>query len=120
LFAVTSTAALASAQPLDLRTARAVDLSHSFDEKTIYWPNAPSTFELKRLHYGPTEGGYFYSANSLCTPEHGGTHLDAPIHFAEGKPGVDQVPLDKLIGPARSPTSRGRGGRPDSARASTT
>jgi kynurenine formamidase len=55
---------------------------------------------LKRLHFGPSEGGFFYSANSFCTPEHGGTHLDAPIHFAEGQPGVDQVALDRLIGPA--------------------
>jgi len=89
-----------SAQTVDLRTARVVDLTHPFDEKTIYWPTAPSVFELKRLHFGPTEAGYFYSANSFCTPEHGGTHLDAPIHFAEGKPSVDQVPLEKLIGPA--------------------
>jgi kynurenine formamidase len=91
---------LASAQPIDLRTARVVDLTHPFDDKTIYWPTAPSAFELKRLHYGPTDAGYFYSANSFCTPEHGGTHLDAPIHFAEGQPAVDQVALDKLIGPA--------------------
>ncbi|PYQ17272.1 MAG: cyclase [Acidobacteria bacterium] len=91
---------LVSAPPVDLRTARAVDLTHPFDEKTIYWPTAPSAFELKRLHYGPTDAGYFYSANSFCTPEHGGTHLDAPIHFAEGKPAVDQVALDRLIGPA--------------------
>jgi kynurenine formamidase len=89
-----------SAQTVDLRTARVVDLTHPFDAKTIYWPNAPSTFELKRLHFGPTDAGYFYSANSFCTPEHGGTHLDAPVHFAEGKPAVDQVPLEQLIGPA--------------------
>jgi kynurenine formamidase len=89
-----------SAQTVDLRTARVVDLTHPFDEKTIYWPTAPSVFELRRLHFGPTDAGYFYSANSFCTPEHGGTHLDAPVHFAEGKPAVDQVPLEKLIGPA--------------------
>jgi len=91
---------LALAQAIDLRTARVVELTHSFDEKTLYWPNAPSGFELKRLHFGPAEGGYFYSANSFCAPEHGGTHLDAPIHFAEGKAAVDQIPLEKLIGPA--------------------
>jgi len=89
-----------SAQALDLKTARAVDLTHPFDEKTLYWPNAPSGFELKRLHFGPSEGGYFYAANSFCAPEHGGTHLDAPIHFAEGQATVGQIPLDKLIGPA--------------------
>jgi kynurenine formamidase len=90
----------ALAQAIDLRTARVVELTHPFDEKTLYWPNAPSGFELKRLHFGPSDGGYFYSANSFCAPEHGGTHLDAPIHFAEGKAAVDQIPLEKLVGPA--------------------
>ena len=67
----------------DLATARVVDLTHAFDEKTIYWPNSPSAFELKSQAYGQTPGGWFYSSNSFCTPEHGGTHLDAPIHFAK-------------------------------------
>jgi kynurenine formamidase len=91
---------VASAQTIDLKTARAVDLTHPFDEKTPYWPTSPSGFELKRLHYGPVDAGYFYAANSFCAPEHGGTHLDAPIHFAQGRPTVDQIPLERLIGPA--------------------
>lgn len=31
--------------------------------------------------------------------EHGGTHLDAPIHFAEGALTADQLPVGQLIGP---------------------
>ncbi|MEK6482538.1 cyclase family protein [Catalinimonas sp. 4WD22] len=31
--------------------------------------------------------------------EHGGTHLDAPVHFAEGQQSVDDIPLENLIGP---------------------
>jgi kynurenine formamidase len=85
---------------LDLARLRIVDLTHTFDAQTVYWPNAPSTFTLTRLHYGMSDGGFFYSANSFCTPEHGGTHLDAPIHFAEGHRTVDDVPLEQLIGPA--------------------
>lgn len=84
---------------LDLRSARTVDLTHSFDQRTIYWPTSPSSFELKRLSYGKTDAGYFYAANMFCTPEHGGTHFDAPIHFAEGRLTVDQVPVRQLIGP---------------------
>jgi kynurenine formamidase len=99
-FAVLALGRLASAPAVDLATARAVDLTHPFDEKTLYWPNAPSGFELKRLHFGPAEGGYFYAANSFCAPEHGGTHLDAPIHFAEGQDTVGQIPVERLIGPA--------------------
>lgn len=84
----------------DLRTARIVDLTHAFDEDTIYWPTSPSRFSLTSLASGETPAGYFYSANSFCTPEHGGTHLDAPVHFAREGRTADQIPLRQLIGPA--------------------
>lgn len=102
LLLASATAAAAQAQhpPIDLRGYRVVDLSYPFDEKTIYWPTSPTTFKLDRLAYGKTEGGYFYASNSFCTPEHGGTHLDAPIHFAEGKRTADQIPVEQLIAPA--------------------
>ena len=93
-------AAAAGSNPPDLRTAPIVDLSYPFDEKTLYWPTAPSGFQLKKLSYGDTPGGYFYSAYSFCAPEHGGTHLDAPIHFARNGRTVDQIPLRQLIAPA--------------------
>ncbi len=80
--------------------ARLIDLTHAFNEETIYWPTSPSAFELEQLHYGPTEAGFFYAANSFSTPEHGGTHLDAPIHFAEGGSTADAVPLERLVAPA--------------------
>ncbi|MFE8600056.1 cyclase family protein [Archangium violaceum] len=80
--------------------ARLVDLTYDFDEKTLYWPTSPSGFELKQLSHGMTAGGYFYASNTLCAPEHGGTHLDAPIHFAEGKMTAEQLPLERLIAPA--------------------
>ncbi|HSK74870.1 MAG TPA: cyclase family protein [Thermoanaerobaculia bacterium] len=86
--------------PVDLKGARLVDLTHPFDEKTIYWPTSPSSFQLNRLAFGKTEGGYFYASNAFCTPEHGGTHLDAPIHFAEGRRTMEQIPLEQLIAPA--------------------
>ena len=85
---------------LDLSRATIVDLTHSFDESTIYWPTSPSTFKLETLHYGPTPAGFFYASYALSTPEHGGTHLDAPIHFAEGKRTTDEIPLQQLVRPA--------------------
>jgi kynurenine formamidase len=77
-----------------------VDLTWSFGPDTLYWPTSPSTFELKNLFHGETPGGFFYAANTFCEPEHGGTHLDAPIHFAEGARTADQVPLEQLVAPA--------------------
>jgi D-alanyl-D-alanine dipeptidase/kynurenine formamidase len=85
--------------PLDLADAMVVDLTHPFDPSTLYWPNATSGFELKTLHAGPTPGGWYYASNSFCAPEHGGTHMDAPIHFAEGKHTADGVEMDRLVLP---------------------
>lgn len=85
---------------IDLTRAELIDLTWPYDDKTLYWPTSPSAFELKELAYGPTPGGWFYSSYAICTPEHGGTHLDAPIHFAAGKLTADRIPLEKLIAPA--------------------
>jgi kynurenine formamidase len=49
---------------------------------------------------GETPGGWHYEANTVRTAEHGGTHLDAPIHFAAERQHADEIPLDRLIGPA--------------------
>ena len=89
----------ASAQPLDLSRFRLVDLTHAFDERTLYWPTETSTFDLRKLSWGDANG-FFYSAFALCTAEHGGTHLDAPLHFAEGRRAAADVPLEQLVAPA--------------------
>jgi len=99
LVVLAGVAAKGSNPGLDLAKARVVDLTHAFDEKTIYWPNSPSTFKLTKLADGATEGGYYYRMNSFCAPEHGGTHLDAPSHFAKDGWTADQIPLAKLVAP---------------------
>ena len=76
-----------------------IDLTHAFDEQTVYWPTAKS-FELEVVASGQTEGGFWYAANNISLAEHGGTHLDAPAHFSEGKRTVDEIPVEQLIGPA--------------------
>ena len=88
------------AQTLDLRRYQIIDLTHPLNSKTLYWPTSPTGFKLDSLSYGPTPGGWFYSSFAFSAPEHGGTHLDAPIHFGEGHVTVDRVPLDRLIAPA--------------------
>jgi len=79
--------------------SKIVDLTYSFGPDTIYWPTAES-FTMTQVSHGPTPGGYFYAANNICMAEHGGTHMDAPIHFAEGKATADQVAVTSGIGPA--------------------
>ena len=90
----------ASGQAIDLSRSRLVDLTHPYNAQTIYWPTATTRFSLEKLAYGPAPGGYFYASYSFSTPEHGGTHLDAPLHFSERGRSTDQVPLDQLIAPA--------------------
>jgi len=89
-----------AAQTIDLGKARIVDLTHALDERTLFWPTSPTRFKLDRLSYGETPGGWFYSANAFSLPEHGGTHLDAPIHFHKGGVTSDAIDLRRLIGPA--------------------
>lgn len=76
-----------------------IDMSHSFDGNTIYWPTEKG-FELTVGFDGITEGGYYYSSNHYSAADHGGTHLDAPKHFARGRQAADEVPLERLMGPA--------------------
>jgi len=76
-----------------------VDLTYAFEESTIYWPTAEG-FKLKVISKGLTDNGFYYSANSFCCAEHGGTHLDAPIHFYEDSNSSDEIPLENLIGKA--------------------
>jgi kynurenine formamidase len=90
----------AGAQAIDLARVRVVDLTHPLNAKTLYWPTSPSAFRLEQLFFGMTPGGFFYSANAFSAPEHGGTHIDAPIHFARSGVTVDRIPLERLVAPA--------------------
>ncbi|MGM5471248.1 cyclase family protein [Flavobacteriaceae bacterium LMO-SS05] len=82
-----------------LLTGTIIDLTHEFSDETIYWVTAKE-FELEIVAKGPTDQGFYYSANNFSGAEHGGTHIDAPIHFAENKQSVNEIPLEKLIGNA--------------------
>ena len=95
-----------AAQPPHAATAarefaagRWIDLTHAFDERTIYWPTEQG-FQFEPGANGPTPKGYYYAANRFRTAEHGGTHLDAPRHFAEGRHTTDEVEPERLVGEA--------------------
>jgi kynurenine formamidase len=91
----------AAASGFDLAGAHVIDLSHDYGPDTLFWPaTPPQTFQLETLFHGQTAGGFFYAANKFCGPEHGGTHMDAPLHFADGKWSAADVPVDRLVAPA--------------------
>lgn len=83
----------------DLSQARLVDLTHPFNVNTVYWPSTPSGFVYVPVSSGITDGGWYYSAGGFQAAEHGGTHVDAPVHFKEGGLSIDKVPLSKLVAP---------------------
>ena len=85
-------------QPLSITLGKLVDLSYAYDSTTIYWPTERG-FIFEKGFEGITPGGWFYTANRFWTPEHGGTHIDAPIHFWKEGRSLDQIPVEQLIGP---------------------
>lgn len=95
----TETAPAEKAAAAVFPVGRLIDLSYDFSDKTVYWVTAKE-FEKETVAEGMTEKGFYYSAYNFSTAEHGGTHIDAPIHFAENRQTVDQIPLENLIGPA--------------------
>jgi kynurenine formamidase len=90
--------ASAAAAP-DRLAGRWIDLTHPFDESTIYWPTEKG-FALERGGAGVTPKGYYYAANRFAAAEHGGTHIDAPIHFHVDRHTVDEIELERLMGEA--------------------
>lgn len=97
-FALLGSQKVVAQEKAETLLGRIVDLTHRFDETTIYWPTEDG-FQLERGPAGRTKRGYFYAANRFTCAEHGGTHIDAPQHFWEGGQTVDQIPLSRLIAP---------------------
>ena len=83
-----------------LNKGKWIDLSYDFSAQTLYWPNNPSGFRLDTVSEGTTAGGFYYSSFAFNAPEHGGTHLDAPVHFAAQGLSAYKIGLDQLTGEA--------------------
>lgn len=88
-----------SSPPVNDNRKEILDLTYPYDENSIYWPTA-KPFQLVKVFWGISEGGYWYASNEFSASEHGGTHADAPIHFAENGRTMDQIPLEEWIGPS--------------------
>jgi kynurenine formamidase len=90
---------VADAQALHINPEKIVDLTYDFDSSTVYWPNA-KPFEWQKEFWDVSPRGYWYAAAHYAASEHGGTHIDAPIHFSRGGLTVDQISVEKLLSPA--------------------
>lgn len=71
-----------------------VDLTHTLHPDIPVWPGNP-LFELRNLARLPEHG---YYSNAFSCAEHTGTHVDAPIHFVEGRRSMHEVPPLQLVG----------------------
>ena len=89
-----------------------VDLTHNLNDHSPNWEGTEeSPFRAKEL--GNIERDGYYS-RVFTTPEHYGTHLDAPAHFARGMWTVDQIPAERLVRPLVVLNVRSRAsGHPD-------
>jgi len=87
----------ATAQSIDV--SKAIDLTHTFDRNTIYWPTSDG-FQWEKSQWGQSQGGYWYTSANYAANEHGGTHLDSPLHFHQGGASTEQIPISRLIAPA--------------------
>jgi kynurenine formamidase len=84
-------------QAQNLRDSKLIDLTYAFNENTIYWPTA-KPFAHEKVAWGKSKAGYWYTSANYSASEHGGTHLDAPIHFGEKGWTNDQIPIGNFIG----------------------
>ena len=97
LFLVLTACLISCAEKAGFPSGKIVDLSYSFDENTIYWPTEKG-FVFEKGFEGVTPDGYFYTASRFWAPEHGGTHIDAPIHFFKDRNRLDEIPVEQLVG----------------------
>jgi kynurenine formamidase len=74
---------------------RVVDLTHELHPEIPVWPGNPP-FEIRNL----ARHAQGYYANAFSCAEHTGTHVDAPIHFVEGRRSMHEVPASQLVGEA--------------------
>jgi arylformamidase len=75
-----------------------IDVTVPLDTSLPTYPkNLPFTLEsTQRIAAGASS-----NVSALHMSAHAGTHVDAPRHFFDDRPGVDALPLDLLIGIAR-------------------
>jgi arylformamidase len=72
------------------------DISVTVSSETPIWQGDPAS---KIYRIAELKQGDIANVSRLEIGAHTGTHIDAPVHFVAGRKGVDQIPLETLIGP---------------------
>lgn len=74
-----------------------IDISVAIRPEMVTYPGDPAV-RLARVSSIPDGAGY--NLSRLDFGVHSGTHVDAPLHFIEGAPAAESLPLEVLVGPA--------------------
>ena len=75
-----------------------IDLTYPLNKNNAYWPGPLySSFKYETVATLNDDGVF---SGKYVTPEHLGTHIDAPNHFEDNQKSVDKLKLETLIGPA--------------------
>lgn len=94
--ALGAAAGLSAARPaLAQASGRVVDLTHAYDSDFPTFDGKPGILFEPDKNFDP-DGYHLFK---LTIFEHTGTHIDAPLHFAEGGISVDALPVENLIAP---------------------
>ena len=75
-----------------------IDVSVLLHNDMAHWPG-DQPFERKRD--SDMDKGDHDNVSQITTSVHAGTHMDAPVHFIQDGEGIDRIPLEVCIGPAR-------------------
>src|SRR5215471_9321951 len=75
-----------------------LDVSVPIYAGMVHFPDNPA-IEIDTITH--VERGDLCTLSRITMGSHTGTHIDAPIHFLPGGTGADEVPLERLMGPAR-------------------
>ena len=87
-----------------MKKNRWIDISVPIQDGMVHWPGDPAVRIKKVLDM---ERGDACNVSKLSMGSHTGTHMDAPFHFFRKGSGLDRMPLDATLGPARVIEIRG-------------
>jgi arylformamidase len=75
-----------------------LDVTVPIRDGMVHWPGDPA---VRVTRVKDLEHGHPATVTHLDLGVHTGTHVDAPVHFIAGAPGIHELPLGSLLGPAR-------------------
>lgn len=84
---------------------RLYDITHPLCNATAHWPGDEPFRRESTLRMA--DGG-MVNLSRLSLSPHNGTHADAPFHYDDAGLRIDEVPLERYIGPARLVALEGR------------